>query len=146
VDLLVGQTVWFSNKSALTWKAKGTKSNRLLFQLLPSTRRTGGTEYGLLPTATSTDYKSRGPNSKQDGIDKTVKLLPTPDHNDGNRGAAKVYDPKAKSHGGRTANTLIGSGTGGRLRLQPAMTEWMMGFPEQWTELLTQEPNGEKKA
>jgi hypothetical protein len=74
------------------------------------------------------------------------KFLPTPDHNDGNRGAAKVYDPNAQSQSGRTVNTLIGSGTGAKLRLQPAMTAWLMGFPEQWTEFPTQQPNGEKKA
>lgn len=33
---------------------------------------------GLLPPPTGTDYKSRGPNSKQVGIDNLLKLLPTP--------------------------------------------------------------------
>lgn len=32
----------------------------------------------LLPTPTSSDHKSRGPNSKQVGIDNYLKLLPTP--------------------------------------------------------------------
>lgn len=145
VASLLGAKAWYSNKSALTWKGKATKSNRLLFQLSPSTRRTEGIGSGLLPTTTSVDHKSRGPNSKQNGIDKMVKLLPTPDHNDGKRGAAKVYDPKAKSQSGRTINTLIGSGTGRKLRLSVAFTTWMMGFPENWAELPSPTQNGEKK-
>lgn len=51
VASLLGMKEWYSNKCALTWKAKVTKSNRLLFQLLPSTHRTEGIESGLLPTA-----------------------------------------------------------------------------------------------
>jgi hypothetical protein len=42
----------YSRKYALTWKAKGTKYNRLLFQLSPLERRTDGTEFGLLLTPT----------------------------------------------------------------------------------------------
>lgn len=76
----------------------------------------------------------------------TVALLPTPDHNDGARGPAKVYDPKAKSQSGRTVNTLIGSGTGRKLRLQPAMTQWMMGYPDSWTEFPKVTPSGDKTA
>lgn len=80
------------------------------------------------------------------GIARLVKLLPTPDHNDGARGAAKVYDPKGKSQSSRTVNTLIGAGTGKKLRLQPAMTQWMMGYPDSWTEFPIAEPSGEKTA
>jgi len=47
-SILTGE--WYSSKCALTWKMKGTKSNRLLFQLAPKTLRTEETEFGLLPT------------------------------------------------------------------------------------------------
>lgn len=50
VASLLGTTAWYSSRCALTWKAKVTKSNRLLFQLAPSTPRTGETESGLLLT------------------------------------------------------------------------------------------------
>ena len=50
VASLLGTTAWYSSRSALTWKEKVTKSNRLLFQLLPSTLPTGETESGLLRT------------------------------------------------------------------------------------------------
>lgn len=206
VASLLGAKVWYSNKCALTWKAKATKSNRLLFQLSPSMRRTGETESGLLltvtanesvqdvekfkkrmekypngttmpnlatqidgllPTAVASDATTGGIIGKNDtyymtktgmprkvnqngtdgsvGLARLMKLLPTPDHNDGSRGAAKVYNPHGKSQSSRTVNTLIGVGTGKKLRLQPAMTEWMMGYPEKWTEFLIHEQNGEKK-
>jgi hypothetical protein len=42
VASLLGTTAWYSKQCALTWKAKVTKSNRLLFQLSPSVRPTEG--------------------------------------------------------------------------------------------------------
>ena len=52
---LVGMTDWYSTKCKLTWKMKGTKYNRLYFQLVPSTLRTEGIDFGLLPTPLATD-------------------------------------------------------------------------------------------
>src|SRR6056300_1650547 len=49
---LVLMTDWFSSRCALTWKMKGTKYSRLLFQLQPKTLRTEEIESGLLPTPT----------------------------------------------------------------------------------------------
>ena len=69
--LLIGQAGWYSTKCRLTWKLKGTKSNRLYFQLQASTLPTEGIESGLLPTATAQDFKRRGPNSKQQGLSNT---------------------------------------------------------------------------
>jgi len=48
--LLIGQEGWFSTRCRLTWKLKGTRFNRLFFQLQASTLPTEGTEFGLLPT------------------------------------------------------------------------------------------------
>jgi site-specific DNA-cytosine methylase len=72
----------------------------------------------MAPTPTQTDYKSWGPNSKQAGIDRDVKIL----------------------------GILTGQETGKKLRLQPAMTQWMMGYPDLWTEFPIAEPDGEKTA
>jgi hypothetical protein len=44
---------WYSSRCALTWKLKGTKFSRLLFQLVPKTHRTEETDAGLLPTPTA---------------------------------------------------------------------------------------------
>jgi hypothetical protein len=40
VRMLLASSTWHSTRCVLTWKQKATKSNRLLFQLAPSTRRT----------------------------------------------------------------------------------------------------------
>jgi len=88
--LLIGQADWFSRRCKLTWNLRGTKSRRMYFQLVPSTLRTEGTEFGLLPTLTAQDFKRRGPNSKQQGLSNTenwVNLLPTPTASDGTMGS-----------------------------------------------------------
>ena len=46
--LLIGMEGWYSKKCRLTWKLKGTKYNRMYFQLAPSMLPTGGTGFGLL--------------------------------------------------------------------------------------------------
>jgi hypothetical protein len=61
--LLIGTGDWYSTRCKLTWKLKGTKYNRLYFQLQASTLPTKGTEFGLLhtemlPTPTMYDYNS----------------------------------------------------------------------------------------
>ena len=53
--LLIGMEGWYSSRCRLIWKLKGTKFNRLYFQLVPSTPRTEGTGSGLLPTPTVMD-------------------------------------------------------------------------------------------
>ena len=53
--LLIGRTDWYSKRVALTWKLLGTPSNRLLFQLVPSTLPTDATEFGLLLTPTTSE-------------------------------------------------------------------------------------------
>ena len=61
--LLIGMEGWYSKRCKLTWKLKGTKSNRLYFQLQASTLPTEEIESGLLltemlPTPTMFDYNS----------------------------------------------------------------------------------------
>jgi hypothetical protein len=51
--LLIGMKGWYSMRCRLTWKLKGTKSNRLYFQLVQSTLHTSDKESGLLLTPTS---------------------------------------------------------------------------------------------
>ena len=54
--LLIGQKGWFSNRSLLTWKMKGTKFCRFYFQLVVSTLRTKENAFGsLLKTPTVMD-------------------------------------------------------------------------------------------
>jgi hypothetical protein len=55
MELLAGMTDWYSNRCKVTWRLKGTKYNRLFFQLQVSTLPTEGIEYGLLRTPTTMD-------------------------------------------------------------------------------------------
>lgn len=47
VRMLLGSSIWRSTKCTLTWKTKVTPSKRLLFRLVPSMPRTGGTDARL---------------------------------------------------------------------------------------------------
>ena len=149
VGLLLGTTVWYSSRCALTWKAKATKSNRLLFQLVPSTPRTAETESGLLPTV-----QTQGLNVCKNG--KSIPItLPTPVASDYEGGVCKDAriengrwlrtNAKGQKFGVKVRDAVgaTGAKTGEKLRLQPAMPEWMMGFPEKWTEFPIASPNGE---
>ena len=82
VRTLLGSSIWRSTRCALTWKTRVTPSKRLLFRLVPSTPRTGGTDARLLPTVTAQDYKHRGPNSRQQGLPEYVRMWPTPKASD----------------------------------------------------------------
>ena len=57
LELLVGQTDWYSKKYKMTWKLKGTKFNRYYFQLSVSGLTTSEKGYGLLPTPAAWDGK-----------------------------------------------------------------------------------------
>lgn len=121
---------------------------------------------GLAPTPTASDYKSRGPNSKQIGIDNAMKLILTPTGSgmdDTNDRALKkkqlhavvsnalIPTPRARDWKGEgqkrtietTADAAQGkahNGTKTGLKLQPSFVEWMMGYPPGWTDLNCQKP------
>ena len=84
------------------------------------------------PTPTRSDYKSRGPNSKQQGLPEIVKrLYPTPKCQDSraaltDRGKCNLGEVV---HGGElTPQTK-------EARLNPNWVEWLMGWPIGWTDL-----------
>lgn len=87
--LLIGMGDWYSTKCSLTWNLKGTRYNRMYFQLVPSTLPTEGTEHGLLPTPIAGDthgqLRSDGTASMLSGL-AGLGLLPTPTAGDGMRG------------------------------------------------------------
>lgn len=49
-ELLIGTMEWSSMRCRLIWRLRGTKYNRIYFQLVPSTPRTEGIEPGLSHT------------------------------------------------------------------------------------------------
>ena len=103
-----------SEYAVKTLKKQVTKSSRLLFQLVPQTRRTDGTEFGLLPTPTATDWK-RTP------IKRDYAMRPF---------TINAPDDLAKW-------AARNSGLG-HVQLEPTLWEWMMGFPIGWTDLKQQ--------
>lgn len=108
----------------------------------------------MIPTPTQADYKSRGRNSKQIGVDNLIKILGTPRATQSIRSerfrkgrmpspeevVAMLPTPRAANpgsrpnkKGGKVLNEEVGKEAG--LKLQPNFVEWMMGYPQNWTDL-----------
>lgn len=149
VDLLVGQTEWYSKRCALTWKMQGMKCNRFLFQLVPSAHHTAGIEFGLLPTPvnpmmlptpTAIDKGTGRMNRSlsKNAADRPtlaliakIGLLPTPTVNDATNNSL----PKSQANRKSGITGMIIRDGGSNSRLNPQYVEEMMGFPEGWTAL-----------
>lgn len=151
--LLIGMEGWYSTKSRLTWKLKGTKSSRLYFQLAVSTPPTDEIGYGLLPTPIVMDTvrdlsklekRREGLKKRNNGKNGTKRsgngtgttlnelmlkgLLPTP----------QASDTPGKNTGKRQQKSLpkmIRDAGGKTFQLNPLFVGEMMGFPENYTEL-----------
>jgi DNA (cytosine-5)-methyltransferase 1 len=77
------------------------------------------------PTPLASDWKPRGPNSKQQGLAEVVKSWPTPtSHN--------AKETNAPSEANRNTPTLAAQAGG---KLNPTWVEWLMGWPLGWTDL-----------
>ena len=97
VRTLLGSSIWRSTKCTLTWKTKVTPSKRLLFRLVPSTPRTGVTEYVswagndrraiyFIPTPRAqnirTSEKAKRESKSSPGLVDYVEMWPTPKASD----------------------------------------------------------------
>lgn len=154
--MLMGTSIWGSSRRALTWKVQAMTSSRLLFRLSVSTRSTSGIGCGLLDTPTA--------KYGQSTVNLARALLPTPMAADGsgNRSskgakfrpslrtmAAKNLwpTPTVSTATGAPKNRYLGSPTyrnnlSEALResptcgqLSPIFVEWLMGYPEGWSDL-----------
>ena len=131
---------WGSSAAFLTWRGSGTAPSHLLFQLAPSMPRTAGTGSGLWPTAQAWDGK-RGPR-KPDGKRgmalsdlSAPRLWPTPTASDHKGSGPTVIrkDGKNRLNDRLDYATEQRAPNGGQLN--PTWVEWLMGFPEGWTDL-----------
>jgi len=76
----------------------------------------------MFPTPLKSDYKRRGPASKQQGLPEYIKAYPTP----------QSRDWKGTAGGFQKGNDLPGQ-IGGQLN--PTWVEWLMGWCIEWTDL-----------
>ena len=110
--MFMGTSLWASTKCYLTWNVKPTPQGRSLFQLAPQTLRTGATGFGsspeMWPTATARDYKGG----------RTPETLAKAGRNETNS-----LPDAVNAQMGRTGS------------LNPQWVEWLMGYPEGWTDL-----------
>ena len=95
-------------------------------------------ESGLLPTATTSGNYNRKGLSKNsgDGLATAInKMLPIPTANTGKNLSSGINWGKReeKSHLDGVWMNRFGKKHG--YKLQPEFVEWMMGYPEGWTEL-----------
>jgi len=134
---------WASTKCYLTWKPKATPQGRLLFQLAVSMPRTEETGSGLWATPRTTDgtggprkLDEKGRRISQTNPDLVfganladqVKMWPTPTANKDACGTPNGKMQKMLGNHPEVRNT--GAGT-----LNPQWVEWLMGYPEGWTDL-----------
>ena len=138
-DLLTNR--WASSAAFLTWKASGTKPRHLLFQLAPSMPRTDATESGLWPTprscsAMAAENIQNRVNDKFPNLESVVArtMWPTPTahlHKEGGYPAEYTRNtPTLTAEATQSEGKPHSSGS-----LNPAWVEWLMGFPEGWTDL-----------
>ncbi len=132
VKMLLGSSTWHSTRCYLTWKPSATPAGRLLFRLVPSTPRTGGTDARLWPTRIGrwkaniqgpdgqpilweTPIASDGANRQfyrnsrgEPNLSGMVKLWPTPTARDfkGANSARHLMREGKRNHTGQLANAV----------------------------------------
>ena len=150
---------WASSAAFLTWKASDTKPRHLLFQLAPSMPRTEGIASGLWQTPNAGDGE-RGTYATKEAMEKRLEMggqLSLPNQV---KHPHLWPTPTTRDHkGGRKPETLAESGRGEKNSLNdavtvrdqhgslnPAWVEWLMGFPEGWTDLKPSEMPSSRKS
>jgi len=156
--MFMGMSLWGSTKCYLTWRGKATPQGRSLFQLVPRTHLTEETEFSssveMWATPRTSDVTSgRTLNEKGQRISKSsdlvfganladqVKMWPTPAARD-YKGANSYERTKNKLEQGERAQmgqlpnaVMMQEGKQISGSLNPEWVEWLMGYPEGWTDL-----------
>jgi len=140
--ILLESETWASPEFSLKWTATGTKCGCLVFRLVPSARRTGGSGIGLWPTACQTDAaqtrnrtaQRSDPNSRHhDGLTLTdaISSWPTPPKRD-DKGQTQNpermdYVPNIVKATGATASGCLARTEKFVVRLM-TLSAWLMGY------------------
>jgi hypothetical protein len=71
----------------------------------------------------------------QQGLESAVELLPTPTARDSSQSGAAGYSTASGRHSGTTlTDAVLGAASAGRRgKLNPRLSEWMMGLPPGWS-------------
>jgi hypothetical protein len=141
-----------------TWPVAGIMSNGTSYQQQPLVPRTSVIGSSLWPTPRAIVGLKRGniANDPRSGLPAAVRYWPTPNATDGSKApkffaggnpslpmAVTLYPTPTRSDatGGRAYSKPPGRQGGFLLKeitpgpLNPAWVEWLMGFPEGWTDL-----------
>lgn len=146
--MFMGMSLWASTKCYLTWNVKPTPSGRSLFQLAPQTLRTDATEFGSSPetwptpracSAMAAENIHNRVNDKNPNLETVVArtMWPTPQASD-NRDRGCMEDPSIQRRikiGKQIGLTTAVKETRSSGSLNPQWVEWLMGYPEGWTDL-----------
>ncbi len=130
-----------------TWKNPGTPAGRSWWVLGLPAHPINGSAFGWLPTPKASDgrVKGKGGDRNSPGLDQMARTgwLPTVVANDDNKSPEAHMAMKRRMKGGprntitslqvqAKAGMLPGNGKG---PLSPCFCEWMMGYPEGWTDV-----------
>lgn len=126
------------------WPRSGMMLSGIAYQLPPLAHRIDGTESGYWPTPTASGFevadvdallarrarmKEKHGNGNGFGLtlNQAVRVWPTPTSRDWKDGSAPRF------RGGVLQLDTLGRAVGGQLN--PPWVEWLMGFPDGWTDL-----------
>ena len=151
VRMCLGSSQWNSTIAYLDWKPAATKSNRLLFRLVPWTQDIEGTGFGFLPTPQTFDslemtrpvtMRGKSPRIVSNngvegmaGLRDVVKMWPTPQaQDDRDRGNLSLPSIQRRQELGKQLNlSMVADPKSGALN--PEWVEWLMGYPSGHTAL-----------
>ncbi len=131
--MLLASKTWHSTRRCLTWKAKITKSNRLLFQLVPSMLRTEEIESGSVRWM----WPSPRACELEGGVVKA--------ENDGGGGGWYRKNKKGVRWGVKLKDAVAAL-ENGQKNLNPQFVEYLMGYPIGWTDVTLLETPSSRKS
>ena len=146
VRMLLESSQWRSTRCYLTWKVSATPTKRLLFRLVPSTPRTGGTDVQSWPTPTAADSYTGNLKSTQQkpgsmhsvNLSDAVRMWPTATARDYKCANSTAHLTRAggKNHTGQLANAVkLWPTATGRCGKGASQTVTRQGGPDLQTEV-----------